>query len=117
MSAVTGGTVTFNLDPGFGYYNRNYLILGSVSGTQPGTPLPGGMAVLPLNWDVFTDIALSLVNTPAFQEFMGQSPQFKAPVLQTGPLPGAAGISLYFAYTMNNPFDFASHPMRIDIVP
>jgi parallel beta-helix repeat protein len=117
LSASTGGTITFSLRPGTGYAGRNYLVLGSVSGTVPGTPLPGGFVILPLNWDVFTDLALGLVNTPAFQEFMGQSPQFKTPLLQTGPFPGAAGISLYFAYTMNNPFDFASHPMRIDIVP
>ena len=97
--------------------SRYYIVLGSVSGTQPGFPLPGGLATLPLNWDVFTDIVLSMINTTVFQEFLGQSPWNKKPVLKTGPIPGAAGISLYFAYTVNMPFDFASHPMRIDIVP
>ena len=52
--------------------NRNYLVLSGVTGTVPGTLLPKGLATLPLNWDVFTDIVLGMVNTPAFDAFMGK---------------------------------------------
>ena len=35
-----------------------------------------------------------------------------------GPLPpGLVGASLYFAYALNNPWDFASNAVAIEIVP
>ena len=34
-----------------------------------------------------------------------------------GPIPGVAGATLYFAYALNNPWDFVSNPVRIKIVP
>ena len=33
------------------------------------------------------------------------------------PIPGAAGINLYFAYALNAPWDFASNAVVIAIVP
>lgn len=30
--------------------------------TISGPPLPGGMATLPINWDVFTNLVLGLIN-------------------------------------------------------
>ncbi|MFH1998640.1 MAG: hypothetical protein ABIK28_03120 [Planctomycetota bacterium] len=51
LTAAAGGTILFNLDAGASHASRNYLILGSATGTSPGYPLPGGMATLPLNWD------------------------------------------------------------------
>jgi hypothetical protein len=35
-----------------------------------------------------------------------------------GPLPpGTWGFGLYFAYALNNPWDFASNPVAVHIVP
>jgi hypothetical protein len=31
--------------------------------------------------------------------------------------PGMAGVTLSFAYALNNPWDFASNPVGIEIVP
>ena len=58
LSEATGGTINFTLDAGAWNANRNYLLLGSISGDEPGTPLPGGMATLPLNWDVLTNLII-----------------------------------------------------------
>lgn len=52
---------------------RPYYLLGSLSGTAPGvTGLPEN-TVLPLNWDVFTEITVSacLFGSPVFVDFHG----------------------------------------------
>ena len=60
------------------------------------------MAVLPLNWDVFTSMVVGLVNTPVFTNFPGTldgigegSAQFDLP-----PGSGGPGIVLYFPESM-----------------
>ncbi|MHC4944912.1 MAG: NosD domain-containing protein [Planctomycetota bacterium] len=119
ISEPSGGTVDFAL---FGdTYNagRNYLVLGSVSGTVPSFPLPGGMETLRLNWDWFTDLALSLLGTPIFENFTGQLDEWgnAAAKLNMPPLPpGTAGITMHYAYCLNNPFDFVSNPVAVEIV-
>lgn len=120
ISASTGGRVTFTLDAGAGNGNRNYILLGSASGTTPGISLPGGMATLPLNWDVFTNVVISLINTSIFSKFMATlDPAGGATAIfdTLGPIPGASGITLHFAYALNKPWDFASNPVGISIVP
>ncbi|MHC4945822.1 MAG: NosD domain-containing protein [Planctomycetota bacterium] len=116
----TGGTVNFTLDAGFANGKRNYLLLGSLSGTAPGTPLPGDLVQLPLKWDVLTDLVLSLMNSPVFSDFMGKldwtgesEAQLNVPSLP----PGLVGMQMSFAYCLNNYFDFVSNPVVIEIVP
>ncbi|MHC4944578.1 MAG: hypothetical protein ACYTG7_16290, partial [Planctomycetota bacterium] len=65
-----GGTVNFDLFAGELSPNRNYIIIGSTSGTTPGFPLPGGLK-LPVNWDWFSDLEMTLINTGIFSNFMG----------------------------------------------
>lgn len=118
LSAALGGKVDLTLMAGAGNGGRNYLMLGSATGTSPGHPLPGGLATLPLNWDVFTDLALSLVNTPLFADFMGalDGSGNAGAQLHSPPLPSSAvGVHLDFAFACNNPFDFASNAIGIDI--
>lgn len=121
ISESTGGMANFTLNATADNAGRNYLLLGSVSGTVPGIPLPGGMATLPLNWDVFTSIVVSLVNTPMFSNFMGTlDSEGKATATWNtfGPLPtGSAGITTYYAYALNMPWNFASNFVEIKIVP
>ena len=38
---------------------------------EPGITLPGGMVTLPVNWDPFTNIVITLMNSPVFSGFMG----------------------------------------------
>ena len=120
LSAASGGTVDFSITAGTDHTNRSYLLLGSVSGTEPGIPLSGG-GHLPLVWDVFTSIVASALNTPTFSSFFGGlnlwrngTAQLNAPL----PLnPGLIGTSLYFAYALNQPWNFASNPVEIEIIP
>jgi hypothetical protein len=121
ISAATGGTVNFDLDAGSAKAGRTYLLLAGVSGTEPGYLLPGGTTTLPLNWDFFTDIVLSLKNTSIFANFMGtlDSQGQAAATLDTlSPLPPAAvGAVLYFAYCLDYPWEFASNPLIVEILP
>lgn len=121
LSAATGGVVNFYLFGGAPSGGRMYLLLASATGMSPGTGLPGGAKILPINWDPLTDFVLGNLNTPVFQGFWGNltwgsSTAWAAFDVQM-PLPGLAGITLYFAYCMNNPFDFVSNPVQVEIVP
>jgi hypothetical protein len=66
----TGATITFTVCPGQACANYGYIILGSVSGVTPGTPLPGG-ETLPLNWDYFTEMTVNWRNTSIFTDTYG----------------------------------------------
>lgn len=120
IASSTGGIIDLTLDAGSVNAGRKYLILGSVSGTEPGTSLPGGIVTLPINWDIFTDLGLLLLNTPVFHQFMGMldsngkaTSQFNT----AGPVPTAAGLTAHFAYALNNKWDFASNAAAVEVVP
>jgi hypothetical protein len=116
---ATGGTVDLTLNAGIENGNRPYLVLGSVTGTIPGTPLPGGQAILRLNWDTFTALVVNFMNTSLFANFQGTldaSGMASATFDTLGPIPGAAGLTLYFAYVLNVPWNYASNAVLIEIV-
>lgn len=120
ISESTGGDADFLLLSGTGNANRNYILLGSVTGTDPGIPLPGGKVTLPLNWDFFTNTVIALINTPVFSNFMGSvdgTGSATATFNAMAPFPGAAGLTFNFAYALNKPWDFVSNPVGIEIVP
>ena len=117
IPADTGGVVNMYLSADKTHANRNYIVLGSVTGTEPGTTLPDG-TVLPLNWDAFTNIVFKLANTPTFSNFMGQLDNNGNAVAQLNipPVPDYAGLKMYYAYTLYNPFGYASNPITITLV-
>jgi hypothetical protein len=121
LSASTGGVVGFDLHAGLPNGGRNHLLLGGLSGISPGTPLPGGMATLPLNWDSFTNLVLSMLSTPYFTNFLGMLDPLGSGMAQMntmGPLPASAiGLTLSFAFALDSPWDFASNPVHVDIGP
>jgi len=119
LSASTGGTTTFTLDAGVANANRGYVLLGSVTGTSPGLPLPGGLVTLPINWDLFTNLTIDFANTTIFTNSIGSldsSGQATA-IFNFPAYPSASGLIIHFAYCMRNPFDFASNAVQIDITP
>jgi hypothetical protein len=120
ISARFGGTVNFTLDAGAANANRDYILLGSISGTEPGTLLPGGQATLPLNFDVFTNVIITLMNSALFTDFMGMLDGTGQGTAQmnSGPVdPGFVGVKLYFAYGLNAPWNFVSNPVGVKIDP
>lgn len=120
LSADTGGTINFSLDAGTSNAGRKYLVLGSLSGTSPGIVLPGGFETLPIAWDGFTDLVFAFLNTPVFSNFLnvldanGESTaQLNAPALD----PIYVGSQMSYAFCLNNPFDYASNPVHVHVVP
>lgn len=116
----TGGTIVYSLNAGKNKADRKYILLGGVTGIEPGFPLPGGNATIPVNWDVFTEyIVLPLINTSIFSNFLSTldadgmgTAHFNAP-----PVVGYAGLKMYYAYCLGWPWEFASNPVEIEVVP
>jgi len=115
----TGGTVVFDLKAGTDHAGRNYLLLGTTTGTTPGTPLPGGLVTLPLNWDPLADLILLLLNSTVFSNFYGQLDVNgeSTATLNMPSLPGIAGTLMHYGYCLNKPFDFVSTTVEIEVVP
>lgn len=118
VSAASGGRVNMFLETESTKGNRQFGILGSVTGTNPG--FNAGSVNVPLNYDVFTDIVILFWNTPVFDNFLGTldgNGRAKA-VLNAGAIdPAAVGVTLNFAYILANPIDFASNAAPVVIVP
>jgi len=115
----TGGTINFALDAGVENAFRKYILLGSVSGIDPGTELPGGMAVLPLNWDLLTSLITQLLNLPPFHGFMGNlDHEGCAFAMLNVPGPISCGYTglVFLGYALAEPYDFASNPLAIELV-
>ncbi|MBU0754204.1 MAG: right-handed parallel beta-helix repeat-containing protein, partial [Planctomycetes bacterium] len=116
----TGGSSVLHLHGGADKAFRNYFVLGGVSGIYPGTPLPGNQAMLWLNCDFFTDFVVANMNSSFFDDFFGaldENGAATATVDTLVPIPDAVGAKLYFAYALGYPWEFASNPVVIDLVP
>ena len=115
LSARTGGKVSFSLNAGPAHAFRNYLLLGTVSGTDPGTLLPGNLVTIPLNRDWFSDYILARLNTPTFTSFRGtlDAQGAATALLNAPPKPGWGGTVMSFAFCTALPYDYASNPVEV----
>jgi len=121
ISAACGGKIELSLNGDRPNSLRTYLICGGSSGFIPGSPLPGGQAVLPLNWDSFSNFVITSLNTPLFSGFFGNldSEGCAEAVLDTfGPVdPRVIGLKMHYAGVLFNPYDTTSNPVYIEITP
>jgi endonuclease I len=123
ISRSAASTVNFFIEAGMDHQDRHYLLLGSVSGAEPGTVLPGGLATLPLNRDWFTDWIIAKANSSRLVQFKGtlDAAGCGAARLETlGPLPSGvlpAGTVMHYAYALKAPFDYTSNAIAIEIEP
>lgn len=115
-----GGTVNFFVTGGIENAGRKYFLLGSLSGTVPGQPLPDGNSTLRINWDIYTDFIWNLLNSPVFHNFwvnLDASGQNTAQ-LNVPPLtPGFVDVKMYYAFCLGKPWEFVSNPVTVVIVP
>jgi len=117
LSVSAGGQINFQLDAGSAFGGRQYFLLASASGTQPGTTLPGG-ATLPLNRDMVTDYIVRNYNSGMLIHFRGLldgSGEAQAR-LAVPFVPLTAGSILHFAYTTENPYDFQSNAAAVEVL-
>ncbi len=118
LSASAGGSITFTLDAGSGQAYKSCLLGGSVSGTLPGTLLPGSLATIPLNRDWFSDYILARLNTPMFTGFLGTLDASGRATAQLNVPPVASSwveTNLYFAFTVPMTWDFVSNAVSIEV--
>ena len=122
--SIAGSQVDFDHLPGSAHAGELYMLLGSISGTLPGTLVPGGVH-LPLNIDFLTSAMASSFNSGAFVDTVGlldaSGMGSSAVVATPGLIPSAlVGVDLDFAHLV---YDAtltavrASNPTRVTIVP
>lgn len=108
VSLVTGGTVNFDLQAGAAHAGELYFMLGSLSGTAPGTPFGG--QIVPLNVDGYS---LDLLAAPGAiisgqLGFLNASGEANASLtVPTGLDPSLLGTTANHAYVTINPLTTA----------
>lgn len=124
ISTAAGGTCEFHLSAGSKRAGHVYLLLGSASGTGPGTSVDG--QTLPLNADGFLAFTLASANSgPLANSFGVLDDLGRATASLTVPAgsPSLSGLSLDFAYAA---IDLAggtaavvatSQPVHLSLVP
>jgi hypothetical protein len=112
------GTVQFELDAGAAHAGGTYFLGASLSGQQPGIPLPGGL-LLPINWDSLTDLILPNDDAQWFFDFFGQlnGQGMAHPRLEWPGHPKSAGWAIDLAACTILPFDFVSNAWTLSILP
>ena len=120
VSVAQQSVVDFTLEAGAPYAGRSYVVLGSITGMEPGFNLPGGTHVA-LNWDLFTSFILANLTLPVFTNFMGTLDGTGASTATfdtLGPMdPALVGLSFHFGYILSPPpgWDFASNVIEVTI--
>jgi hypothetical protein len=132
FSATQGCEISFYLDAGPTYAGYPYVVVGGLSGSYPGTPLPGGLQ-LPVNRDWLTDFILDNLNSALFVNFQGNldgdgkatatlvvpgtdnnNSAIPTPGLLEPPYVGETGT---FAFILTDNWDLVSNALFIDIEP
>ncbi|MBU0756125.1 MAG: hypothetical protein KJ645_13360, partial [Planctomycetes bacterium] len=119
ISVASRSVVGLSLEAGPVNGNRIYLILGSLTGSQPGYTLPSGKTI-PINWDAMTDFIMTALNSPFFVDFLSTldaGGSSHATMDTYGPLDAVfIGVPFNLAYTVGG-FGFVSNSLVIDFVP
>jgi len=135
VSVSSGGTQLFELNAGSGHAGDTYLMLGSISGINPGTTMGMSCGVLPLNPDVYFNLSLyspaatPLVGSVGQLDGSGQAegqvvagsvigPAFDIPA---GVWSAWAGTQVHHAYVVisspSGAVNFASNALSVTLVP
>jgi len=125
LPAGAGGSVVFTASLGPAGAGKLHVLLGSTSGSGPGTILAPGI-IVPLVLDPFTFALLSVSNTPSAQNFVGVVPPGGTIVstlsLPPGAIPPSAVFTLFtFAAVGIDPalpaYAYATNAVPLVIVP
>jgi aminopeptidase N len=115
VDTVAGGQVEYHLDLGATSASRPFGILLGFSGSTPGSTLFG--LHVPVNFDIWTTIALQAANTPVFQNFLGvldaQGRSRSVLAVPAGAAIVLAGQTITAAALRTDLFDFASRPVTV----
>jgi len=119
LSASAGGAIPLTVNAGSAQAGVRYLLLGSASGTQPGTPFQG--LTVPLNFDRLFNLTLVGVKPPLFSGFRGLLDADGRAVARFEPPPGLlasfAGIRLGWAALLLGPTPGVLGPVELEVIP
>jgi hypothetical protein len=123
VSLSSGGLQHMTLAGGPAEAGKFYWMFGSVTGTSPGIPIPNG--VLPLNFDLYTQMTLGDPFNPLFVDFFGvldptEGFAFAGFSVPVGSDAEFTGVTLHHAYiTIPTPgiIDSASNAVALLLVP
>lgn len=119
ISAAVGGTVNLTINIGPNCAGQPYLVVGTRSGTSPGTVV-GGLNV-PVNQDSFTNFTIANANSANLQNTQGvldATGSASATLDTLGPLNPTLIGTYHFAVVVNPAAPiYASRPMALEIVP
>lgn len=117
LDTLAGGQVGFCLDLGPAAAGRPYAIVLGMSGSAPGWTVNG--LTIPVNRDLWTDIALQGANTPWFQAFLaGLDAQGRTRAVLSVPaglVTVLAGQTVTASLACIDRFDFASRPVTVTL--
>ncbi len=118
VSYSVGGPVTFSLRAGIAHAGRLYYLVPTVSGTWPGTWLPGNRT-FPINLDAVSMWPFQAGTTAYFPGFLGllDAAGDATATMIVPPTPGVPAFSSHYAFILDYPWDFFSPPVRVDFVP
>lgn len=121
VPASTGGVQNLSLDAGVAHAGEIYLVLGSISGTIPGTPVNN--QVLPLNIDQWL---INLLTNPTLQAALGTAGLLDANGQGSAFIPVPSGVFVGLGITAHHafltvpavgPIDFVSNAVPLFILP
>jgi len=120
VSLSAGGTLEHELAAGSTLAEHIYMMLGTASGTSPGTPL--GSFVLPLNIDGYFLASMSSPIWTGGAGFLSGSGTAQAQLgVPAGSDPSLAGLTLHHAFAVLDPItlapEFASNPVALALQP
>lgn len=119
VSASGGAPIPFTLDLGASFAGSDYWLVGSMTGTAPGTPFAG--LVLPLNFDPFFRRTIRSANQGAFQNTQGQldadGRALAGFLANPGKLAPLVGHRLDFAAAILAPVPAVTSAVGFDILP
>ena len=122
LRVASSGRQDWTVDAGVANAGRAYLVIGSLSGIAPGTPL--GSITLPLNLDFYSVASISGANLLPFVNSLGaldgSGRAIGAFVTSPAVFGGLIGLTLDHACLLlpgPGSFDFASNPVPMRIVP
>jgi len=122
LSVGAGGMQSFALSGGVELAGHFALLVGSISGTQPGLPLGPGLTV-PLNFDPYTQFLVANPNSAVLPGSLALLPQTGASaaawVMPAGAPPQLVGLELHHAWVALAPAAvvFASNPVPLLLGP
>lgn len=118
VSISAGGSQSLQLDAGAANAGATYLLLGSLSGTQPGFPIDS--VVLPLNVDPYTDLTLTQPDPPLTGSLgvLDAGGQAGATFTIPGGVLSASTVGLVFHHAyllLSGTVYFASNPILVSL--